>query len=835
MPKRNTKFSEGWLDETDANDHKLKLWCCKGENDFSAYCFVCHKSIQCSNSGLLQVLQHAESQTHIKKASVVCSENQSKIKLVSTQKSSAAHQSSDESSVAPPASISLTNRKDDSTKAEIIWAAKTATSNYSFRSSDGIGNTFRAMFSNADTLRSFSMGRTKLSYLMAYGLGPAFKEQLIYDVRRSNSPFSLQYDETTQSQVKKQMELHFRYWSGEHDEVWVRYYFSEFFGHADGKTVSNAIMSSLKNDNVPLSQLLALGSDGPNVNKTIKRLLEEEVKTACPEFSGFVDIGTCNIHIIHNSFGKGLTEYGKDCEQLAVDLHSIFKYSAARREDFRELQLNLDLEQKVFLEHTSLRWLSIGPSVRRILEQWKAIIEFVHYLESDRKRTPDSAAFRRVQAAIKKPDILVQLNFLASAVPLFEDFLLNFQHDEPQIHILYEQMINLVRTFLLRFVKGDVVKSVSAPGLKKLDVSRKNQLSDGELTLGEPTRAELKKLSANQQKAALLGLRSFFSAVSNFLLTRLPLSNKLLRYLSCLNPDRRTQAPLTAIEYIAKQIHIPDDEVSYVSDEWRAYVHDDEVKTAAEESRVDHYWRRVFQLTTAVGNIKYPHLAKVVKAALVLPHGNADVERGVSVNNQIVTPERSRLKEDTINGLRSTKDMVKFSDPQQMRPEKIPINRTILSSARSAYSVYQRTVEEEKEQEERQRKLKEEEKEAAARRKQEMDELRVKKNSLQSSEALLNEQEAKFGEKLAGANELLKDGNTKLKDSLTKNDKRGIDAAQLMIETATKQMERYQNKLSAVREQQRVVESGKRKLLDKSLKISDKDLLEKPSAKKAKK
>ena len=64
-------------------------------------------------------------------------------------------------------------------------------------------------------------------------------------------------------------------------------------------------------------------------------------------------------------------------------------------------------------------------------------------------------------------------------------------------------MINLVRTFLLTFVKEDVVKFVSVPGLKKLDVSRKNQFSFSDLTLEEPTEAELKKLSANQQKAAL--------------------------------------------------------------------------------------------------------------------------------------------------------------------------------------------------------------------------------------------------------------------------------------------------------------------------------------------
>ena len=47
-----------------------------------------------------------------------------------------------------------------------------------------------------------------------------------------------------------------------------------------------------------------------------------------------------------------LFRYGKDIEQLAISLHCNFQYSAAQREDFWELWLNLDLENKVILENT---------------------------------------------------------------------------------------------------------------------------------------------------------------------------------------------------------------------------------------------------------------------------------------------------------------------------------------------------------------------------------------------------------------------------------------------------------------------------------------------------
>ncbi|PFX13024.1 hypothetical protein AWC38_SpisGene22936 [Stylophora pistillata] len=822
MPKHQTKFNDRWLDEIDGNGHKLRLWCSKGKTDTTAYCFLCKKTIQCGNAGFAQVLQHSEkSKTHIRLANIACSDSQTKIafKTIHNSSSIESQASSEVSEIipVPVRNICVTSKKDDTTKAEIIWAAKTANDNYSFRSSDGIGDTFRAMFSNPETLETFSMSRTKLSYVIGHGFAPVFKEELISDVRASQSPFSLQYDETTQCQVKKQMELHIRYWSPVHNEVWIRYYTSQFFGHAEGATVASAIMSTFRSDDVPLTQLLTLGSDGPNVNRTIWREMEKKIREVYPGFQGLVDVGTCNIHIVHNSFGKGLDKYGKDAEQFVIDLHSLFKYSAARREDFRKLQFNLDVELKLFIEHSSLRWVSIGPGVRRILEQWEAIVQFVKFLESDPKKIPQSAAFKRVQATVKRAEILVQLKFIASTVTLFEAFILNFQNDEPKIHIIYEQMADLMKKFLLRFMKGEKVEAIRAHQLSTLDLARHSQLSDGDLVIGEPTRQELNKLKEDQQKAQLLGIRAFFTAVAAFLQTRLPFENKLLRFLSCLNPDRRSDAILRAIEFVASKLRTPAADIASVSDEWRLYIHDEEIRKPEKGTRVDHYWRDIFKLQTANGNLRYPLLTTIVKAALVLPHGNSDVERGISVNSRMLTSERNKLSEETINGLRNTKDMVKFSDPQSHRPERVPVTKKLLSSVRSAHAAYRQKCEKEKEENERRRKEKEKEEAEIARRQKEMDALKAKNASLLEKETALNEREKELREKLEGVGQLLIDGNSKLKSSVKSSDRAGINAAEVMIETASGLAQKLNAEISEIREKQRNVECQKRKLIEKSL------------------
>jgi hypothetical protein len=54
------------------------------------------------------------------------------------------------------------------------------------------------------------------------------------------------------------------------------------------------------------------------------------------------------------------------------------------------------------------------------------------------------------------------------------------------------------------------------------------------------------------------------------------------------------------------------------------------------------------------GGRKYPTLAKSIQNVLIIPHGNADVACGFSINENIVTQNQSKLSNPSINGLRST-------------------------------------------------------------------------------------------------------------------------------------------------------------------------------------
>ena len=243
------------------------------------------------------------------------------------------------------------------------------------------------MFPDSKIASNFSLSQTSASYMISEGLSPYLTKKMIQDLVKSNLPFSLHFDETTNTQVKKQVDLILHYWSPTHEEVWIAYYTSLFFGHAEGDKVAQKMFGKLMNDQIPVNRMASLIHDGPNVNKTIFQRLNEMIMEVYPEYPSLIELGSCSIHIVHNAFGDGLGQFGKEIDQLCLDLHSLFKYSAARWEDFRKVQTELELVPSNFQQHTEVRWLSLGPAINRILEQWDGITQFVTELSKDQKKT----------------------------------------------------------------------------------------------------------------------------------------------------------------------------------------------------------------------------------------------------------------------------------------------------------------------------------------------------------------------------------------------------------------------------------------------------------------
>ena len=446
MPQRQTKFSETQLSSVDSNGQRIGEWCRKGQNEYQAYCQFCDVQVKYDNAGKTQLLQHSKQKKLIDAIKHSVDKKQKKLVAFSKQ--------SGESSACSSQSLGLITLG-DSMNAEIFWLAKVSVSNLSLRSVDNIGDLFRAMCPDSKIAANFKLSCASASYMIADGMSKYFTQLIVKDLVKSKLPFCIHFDETTNTQVKKQMDLTLRYWSPTHEKVCITYYTSLFFGHAEGEKVAVKMYEQLVSDGIPVAKLVTLVQDGPNINKTIFQKMDELIRHDNPEFTGLVDLGSCSIHTIHNAFGKGLEKCGKEIEQLCMDLH------AARREDFREVQIEMDLDLTNFLQHTVVRWLSIGPAVKRILEQWEAVTQFVTDLAKDAKKLKRSINFKRVHMMLNAKEKMVTrvlLEFLNDVIPVFEQFLQLFQRASPVIYIMYDSMCDILVRLLRRFMKGQAVE-----------------------------------------------------------------------------------------------------------------------------------------------------------------------------------------------------------------------------------------------------------------------------------------------------------------------------------------------------------------------------------------
>lgn len=228
-----------WFIKKDHLNYIISSWCKKKSNT-EVLCLVCDKEISCERKGIAALTQHAKSSIHIKNANLKLSSQQLVLKpresgsssCVSGSRSTALTTSSNGPLLStPPYStlsneISLFHPKEPTARAELIWAMKSVVSNIAPSVCDDLNDVFNAMFPHA-VPEDFSLGRTKLSYLVTDALGPYFYNLLIHKAK--NTHYALLYDETTNHSNQKELQFAIRFWSDAEKEI-VSPFKNCFFG-----------------------------------------------------------------------------------------------------------------------------------------------------------------------------------------------------------------------------------------------------------------------------------------------------------------------------------------------------------------------------------------------------------------------------------------------------------------------------------------------------------------------------------------------------------------------------------------------------------------------------
>lgn len=394
------KVRSEWFSKSDSNGKPFSRWLIRvAGSKTRVSCTICNSELNCEYKGYQAITQHSESAKH--KKNVTSHSSQLRLATLATDDvSNDSNRSILHGTIATardqgPSSLQLTDHRDEATKAEIIWTMKNVASNYSGKSCDDLSLTFRRMFPNEATCKEFTLASSKLSYMVSDCVGPHFRDIFLTDVKNSSAHYTLCFDETTNDATQKELQTSIRYYSERLKRIQEFHLETFFIENGKGATIAKYLLLSLENAKLPIERLLTLSRDGPNTNIRVFRLMNDEFKKKTGK--NLIDVGSCDIHIIHNGFKKGLDKYGKNIADLSINLHYFFDGEPLRSEEYRSIQTKHEMAHHRFKKHVPARWLTLLDSSLRIIEQQNVTEEyFLKYIPKSRPEVMNSISYKNV-------------------------------------------------------------------------------------------------------------------------------------------------------------------------------------------------------------------------------------------------------------------------------------------------------------------------------------------------------------------------------------------------------------------------------------------------------
>ena len=159
-------------------------------------------------------------------------------------------------------------------KAETLWALNLVAKNYSFKSCEGTGELFQAMFPDSAITKQFQCAETKARYMVTFGIAPHLQRQ-VRDLVKEAKDYVVLFDESLNDALQsKQLDVLVRLWDA--NEVQSRYYTSKFLSHTYAETLQDEIYECCVD--LGLAGMHQLSMDGPNVNWKAFDLLSDQTE-----------------------------------------------------------------------------------------------------------------------------------------------------------------------------------------------------------------------------------------------------------------------------------------------------------------------------------------------------------------------------------------------------------------------------------------------------------------------------------------------------------------------------------------------------------------------------
>ena len=313
--------------------------------------------------------------------------------------------------------------------------------------------------------------------------------------------------------------------------------------------------------------------DGPNVNLSFEDKLTQKLSEVD---TSFLKLGSCLLHPVHSAFQKGIKQVFQgqvpsvasnskgsgelpkkkgtfDLYVFFTDIHSFFKFSSARREDYTSLESVNGVVAEYAKKHAETLWVSMKYVAVRCLEQWPNLKEdFLKFLPKQnnfKREIENTARYTRLKTCFADPTMEAYVIFVAFVAQDFEAFLVSFQSKDPMIHLLYPAMLSLLCGLQRKFIRGAKLSSEDLGENIRINVNAEKNVKPTRM-IDVGTRAKTmfaqSMISDEGQEKFRKGCLKLFQVSVSYLQQKLPFDVNLMRNAQFLNPVKRKAGGATS-------------------------------------------------------------------------------------------------------------------------------------------------------------------------------------------------------------------------------------------------------------------------------------------------
>lgn len=684
-------FRQQWLEQKDTNGDVISEWCKKTKEATILNCVWCKVDLNISSKGPTALKQHSEGSKHKQQRGIVLrnmklfpspSATTSKPVSISSQQASSSSSlqtatatESTKGSHSTQPTLALFLPGTTTISKEILWTIHMSMKNSPDAEADNDSKILRRLAPN--DLKGFSLSRTKLAY-MKRAVGDWFWETVVMEDLKG-SFYTLMFDDTTNVQQKKELQLVLKYWSRKLQGLNYVHLRTSFLSSGKAVPALNEIKAAIKENNLPTNLLVQLGCDGPNVTISVKNKCNEWLQKE-ENLRKLFDLGSCHDHNLHNAFKKGCEEM-PNVHVLCQQVSEYFK-TALHWENFTS-ETGATLK---FVNFFSVRWATLGPSTARIIQMWDHLKAF--FLTVSQKLEKDITKIEKKIISLLASDIIkaetMFVSYVASIVEPVLTFLerqdqLTYQADDRYLDMLEHLIAIVLMPGQAPFKKVVKNKAFDKAVLKFTKITLPENIRQA-VPASETDDFDERVLNFIGDLVAYLTSKQFFHT---FLYDVKFLSPKYIFR------DGSIEKILAIAEYF--KTHNQDIDKTKLFEELTLFVSPRNQELFKDLVDIDKFFVAVDETG------KFTELFKVFRLASTVTISNAEVERNFSRSKMVITKHMSNLQEGNFNARKRIISGMKFFGDDI---ENFPITTLLISKVHLAHRDYKRKMDDQKKQDE---------------------------------------------------------------------------------------------------------------------------------------